>query len=422
MSVNFEPSPQFQHILDEALSLDLSDLKRSGCVKILPRRSADDVSVVMVMPRLGFLKDSSDQVIKRMMLLLFLEMDAIADGPYVMIYAHTPMSILSQQTVIYRYYTKLPFSYRKNMKMLYILRPQYAVKAFFEFAKVFLSEKFYRKLVLVGSLVSFERLVPSSVLSLPTELHALEDRDCSLLPQSPISTIAESFVPQLGTTYILHQCITFLRKSGALTRKGIFRIAGDDALLTMAKTRLQTKYCWRASSVQILALLIAAGASGGSGGRPYTPISVPKFIKIGEAILARDTELKNVLFSNSGKGLDSGSSLGSESNESNEEAISTVYFNDIDTVGQIIKFIIREVPEPIVTLQAYQHIEALVKARKQAMAGAEPSDGTDMTLMRDIIAALKAELPISHMETFNFILRYALNIIAILLFRCKSVS
>lgn len=131
-----------------------------------------------MIPGLGLKVNEKPEVTFRLMLLLFIrKAHEIVGSAYAVVYAHTSIDFINQYPLIYKFYSILPHSYKKNLQRMYILHPNTGIKMFFEFARVFLSKKFYSKLVLLDSILDFQRIIPPTRLSFPLKFYRREDED-----------------------------------------------------------------------------------------------------------------------------------------------------------------------------------------------------------------------------------------------------
>jgi hypothetical protein len=241
----------YKLLLDQIKITDFSDLERSGCVTITNYPSTTKIPLIVFLPRLGMNaishlnsmenKSSNDSIIIQKVLLYFIKNthDVMLAGRYVLVYGHTPLAILSQQTMIFKYYKLLPRPYKKNLQNLVILHPQFGIKMVFEFAKVFLSDKFYQKLILVNSIQELQSMVSPDDLTFPYKFIKLEDEYFDCKYSGSIPALCDCYFPILGTTKLLCDCINYLRNHGGFKHVGIFRISGDENILNLAKIRMQ---------------------------------------------------------------------------------------------------------------------------------------------------------------------------------------
>src|SRR5690606_9510018 len=64
--------------------------------------------------------------------------------------------------------------YKKNLQQLFILHGGMTMKLFFEFARMFISEKFYRKLQFLNNVEELYGVIPPTNLELPDEVMEYE--------------------------------------------------------------------------------------------------------------------------------------------------------------------------------------------------------------------------------------------------------
>jgi hypothetical protein len=112
------------------------------------------------------------------------------------------------------------------MKRLFILHHQLNldVSSFFSLTKnaiYDISPSFYKKIVLVSSIAHLQGMIAPSIIPFSHKLHRMDDQilgftfktDKSNQPPSieQFPSLQETFVPFLGTTYLLFSCVKFLR-------------------------------------------------------------------------------------------------------------------------------------------------------------------------------------------------------------------
>jgi hypothetical protein len=228
----------YLHHLKQAQDADLSFVENSGCVT--QGRSESGYPVLAFFPSIGFgFRDKSEELLRQMLLLFIKTADAVVSQPYSIVYAHASVSWANQQPVIYDYYKILPRKYKKNLLKIYVMHPQSSVKMFFELTKMFLSPKFYDKLQFVETVAEFQTIIPPTSIQLPYSFMQAEDDSRGLKPSGVVVPLLVDFDPNAGTTSIMYRCVKFLREHEGLSRKGLFRIPGNETLLSLVRTRLQ---------------------------------------------------------------------------------------------------------------------------------------------------------------------------------------
>lgn len=240
-----EDTEGYQNSLREAKESDLSDVERSGCIKL--GSDLDGDAVIFFMPRLAINdiqrldKSQDENSIMRRVLLLFIKLvDELVHHPYSIVYCHLPISILGQHSLITQYYNTMPKRYKKHVKHIYVVRPTMSMKLFFEFTRIFVSGKFYAKLKYLSSLAALQCILPLSLLSYSMAVYRWDDEFSYLTysPNVPIARLSDSFCPLLSAPCLVYRCVEYLRIV-AMKHVGLFRVAGDQMVLMMAKARLQ---------------------------------------------------------------------------------------------------------------------------------------------------------------------------------------
>lgn len=324
----------FKDHLKEALETDLSDIERTGCVS--HGRDLKNNHIVIMIPSLGFKNNEKPEHIFRKMLLLFIrKANEMVGDAYSIVYAHTSIDIINQYPLIYKFYSILPRTYKKNLQKMYIIHPNYGIKMFFEFARVFLSHKFYSKLCLLESIFEFQKIIPPTIIALPLKFLRKEDEDNEIRYHGLMAPLSESFDPSIGTTKIMEVCTAFIKLHGGLRQCGIFRVPGDEGELSLAKVRLQYS---------------------NFGGGSHIMLSENKdYILVGdlEGLMKNKTGSGTPLFEGKKK-TDLGSSELIEISHAIDIPSSIVIIRNINTVAQIFKMSIRDLPESLVPNYTYQ--------------------------------------------------------------------
>lgn len=236
-----ELSDEYQTLLAEANATDFSDLERSQVLQTGLNSSGDHVLIFL--PKLGFhvSRDSNSQL-RKMLLFFIKKAHHIVSHPYIFVYDHMQFSIFTQHPVIFRMYSMLPREYKKNISKLYVVHPTFLIRMFFEQGvKHFVSQKFYEKLSFLDSVLDLQPLIMPLGGSLPTAFLKRGDGKTtppkSQFDPTHMPPLAASFNPDLGTTVIIHQCTTYLSAEDRLKTKGLFRLAGDQAVLDLVRVR-----------------------------------------------------------------------------------------------------------------------------------------------------------------------------------------
>eukprot|EP01038_Epipyxis_sp_PR26KG_P009175 gene9175-12373_t len=369
----------FNEHLREANELDLSELEQSGSIS----QGVDQNNnvVIVVIPRLGYRSDEKSETIFRNTLLLFIrKTNEIVGHPYSIVYAHTSIDLINQYPLIYKFYSILPRSYKKNLLKMYIIHPNVAIRMFFEFARVFLSAKFYNKLVLSDNILDFQKLIPPTQLALPLKFLRKEDEDRGLKYHGNMASLSSSFDPSIGTTRLIEMCIEFLRVNG-LRRVGLFRIAGDEGELTSSKIRLQ--YLHR-------------------DGKEYTSrISLSnkaEFILIGDLDSINSNQNKRLSTLITQHNSKQKATKNEEENDlPDETSTSVLLISDVDSIAQILKMSIRDLSEPLVSDSIYRKLIQVMK--KYESTGFGEDWGCE-------ICTILAELPKENLSTLSYIVRF----------------
>ncbi|KAJ1443997.1 Rho GTPase activation protein [Ochromonadaceae sp. CCMP2298] len=377
----------FYAYLKEAQSTDLTDIERTGCVVI--GNDMKNNPVIVLIPVLGVNSGEKLDVSYRKMLLLFIrKANELVGTTYSVLYAHTNVDIINQYPLIYKFYAVLPRAYKKNLHKMYVIHPNVAIRMFFEFARVFLSHKFYSKLVLLESVLDFQRVIPPTQMQLPSKFLKKEDEIRGLKFHGTMAELADSFVASLGTSFLMHTCAQFLRENGGLQTKGLFRISGDEAEATLAKVRLQ--YGGRKSTAYT---------------ERITPSANRNSLLIGDLSLLTTRPLTLDRKPPADLRLKQGAAPSSatagvlrEEARPDESPNSVVVLSSVHTVAHLFKASIGTLARPLVSHECYT---AMIDTTRRC----EASGGLNQQWERNIATAI-AQLPHEHISTLVYAIQF----------------
>lgn len=240
-SVIDDDNLDFMTYMQEAQNTDLSAIERTGCLNV--GRDLKNNPLIIMIPSMALhLSDKPEVMFRKMLLLFLVKANEMVGTAYSVVYAHTTYDVMSQYPLIYRFYSVLPRSYKKNIQKMYIIHPNVGIRMFFEFARIFLSQKFYSKLSQFESILDFQRVIPPTLVHLPLKFLRKEDEDRGLKYFNKMPPLQRSFEPLIGSTKCLEVCMEYLRHHQGIKQTGIFRIPGDEGELQLAKVRLQYAY------------------------------------------------------------------------------------------------------------------------------------------------------------------------------------
>ena len=199
-----DTNPEYELLLREAESTDLRDLERTNCVTT--GEDPDGNLILLFIPRLGFegttIDFSSETQKMRKMLLLFIKIaEPLLKGDYTIVYGHSQFSILNQYNLLYGFYVKLPRKYKKNLKQMIIVFPNFSLRLALDFVRIFriVKGKSFSKLVFVEDIVNMQKLVPPSSLALPPVFLHWEDMAKGLNHlKGNLPSLTAIFDPELG--------------------------------------------------------------------------------------------------------------------------------------------------------------------------------------------------------------------------------
>ena len=345
-------SKDFYSYLKESQQTDLTDIERTGC--ITTGRDLKRNPVIVLIPTLGMSTAEKIEVSFRKMLLLFIrKANDIIGSNYSVVYAHTNIDIINQYPLIYKFYSVLPRAYKKNLTKMYVIHPNMGLKMFFEFARVFLSHKFYSKLVLLDNILDFQKLIPPTQLVLPLKFLRKEDEMKGYKYYSKMASLKDTFDPSIGTTRLMHICTTFIKLHGGLLQKGLFRLAGDAGEINLAKVRLQYAFQFGDYTDRIILsenqdYILIGDITSLQTTRPLTL----------DRKTSGDKRLKYKPYNISNQNIEHSSTSGNIPNTTeevlpDEQPMSIIVLHDINTIAQIFKLSIGSLPEALVSYSIY---------------------------------------------------------------------
>jgi hypothetical protein len=274
----------------------------------------------------------------------------MVDSRYTVVYAHTDVDIISQYPLIYKFYSVLPRAYKKNLSKMYVVHPNMGLKMFFEFARVFLSHKFYSKLTLLNSILDLQKIIPPTLLPLPHKFLRKEDELRGVEFQGKLASLKAAFDQSIGTTPLIDTCATYMRAHGGLQQKGIFRVAADATQLAMAKVRLQ--YAHRRGSVSDSRVALTEGDAemliGDVAGMHVLP--------------AQSSELKPSGKIDSVSEAISAEVAAAAAGQLEETPMSVLLVKDVHTVAHVLSAGVGYLPEALVPGDVYA---ALIECTKE---------------------------------------------------------
>ena len=176
-----------------------------------------------------------------------------------------------------------------------------------------------------------------------------------------------SFNPALGTTDLIHQCVTFLLDENRLQTKGLFRLAGDQAVLDLAHTRLFGRF------------------------------DLPPTVVIGsEAYLAQFCHPSPLLpLSTTATATTSGSKKGTVA-AAGGAPYSTLVVTAVHTVTSILGSSLRHLPGSLIVSDVHNSLLELTR---------ELEHGLDLEEWHSSVTPLLNSMPESHIKTLQHLLR-----------------
>ena len=374
----YDKDHPYSELLARAKEEAFDDLERTQC--IVAGSTNDDTPVLVFIPRLGFEKlncmssEDKDRTLKRMLLLFIRTADEIVRRRYILVFAHTALSIMSQQPLVYKYYKMLPRSYKKNVRKLIVLHPTFLIRSFFEVGvRWFVSAKFYRKLFFLDTSVEVQEIVNPYGTVLPAGLLKYEVADKVTSGKAKAEAAGDnkfsapldkSFDPTLGTTDFLYRCKRFLISSGALTHHGLFRVPGDGDVADVIRDRL-----------------LATTKS---------PHAIDTVVFPSD----KDIDEEDEEGEKQGRGRGEGEKEGRKGK--GDPALAVLVIEDTDAAASALKAALRYLPVPVITYDVYEALISATRSSSQTTTG-DWDDSVDEILRR---------MPKAHQDTLHHMLGF----------------
>eukprot|EP01104_Vermistella_antarctica_P016260 TRINITY_DN5516_c3_g1_i1.p1 TRINITY_DN5516_c3_g1~~TRINITY_DN5516_c3_g1_i1.p1 ORF type:complete len:654 (+),score=153.37 TRINITY_DN5516_c3_g1_i1:208-2169(+) len=156
-------------------------------------------------------------------------MDKIVSSDYVLVFCNTAASSSNRPAFAWlrKVYAMFNRKYKKNLKKLFIVHPNFWVKMSVKLFKPFVSEKFWKKLAYIEEIPELYRLIGTR-LTLPDLV--LKHRSSSVKARPlygiPLAEAVELNVfTSSGLPIVVEKCTEFLLES-AIDVEGIFRVSG----------------------------------------------------------------------------------------------------------------------------------------------------------------------------------------------------
>jgi hypothetical protein len=427
---------EYSSLLQEANSSSYPELENSQCLQIGYDHLTTQ-TIILFIPELALHKPhpsspastpSISLQIHRLVLYFLKVVQHIVLSKYILIYAHTPLSILSQHTLIQQFHKILPISHRKNLSKLVILHPTFIIKFFFETAGMwFLSKKFYRKLSFYDSIHEFQLQCPSYAIHFPSHFHRNEDQLLGFKLPETLPALRNSFVKSLGTTKFMFLCVSYLREVKGYKSKGFFRLAGDRVMEELVKTRLAAlPNHWESYIVigdaqqegkrqnppkeQEWEVVPASGRDlKESSEENSSPIashhsrssSATKFPPVNSrqpaAAHQRSSSLPPFPINFSTPAAASSPPLPIPNPPVLISPLSKIYITDINSIGGALKMSVRDLPEPLIS---YSHYDYLTTITRQMESGK-----LERRIWEEQVNQAIGSLPPENCATLNFLLK-----------------
>eukprot|EP00742_Colponemidia_sp_Colp-10_P009102 GILJ01009901.1.p1 GENE.GILJ01009901.1~~GILJ01009901.1.p1 ORF type:complete len:451 (+),score=65.41 GILJ01009901.1:479-1831(+) len=148
--VQCDPETVYERLLEAARREPLSDIAALQIIDVKSRDSLQRPVVIVSASALNQVKIDLD----RFLLYLVLQLDGMVEQDYVVLYIHGPLLSSNRPDLLWikRVYNLFNRKYKKNLKALYVVRPNFWLKTVMLMLRPFLSSKFWRKVTYLEQL------------------------------------------------------------------------------------------------------------------------------------------------------------------------------------------------------------------------------------------------------------------------------
>ncbi len=401
VELQYEQDDPYTELLDEANKREFTELENSHCITV--GEDAEGLPVIVFVPRLGFEYTNctndreKDHHLKRMLLLFIKKADRIVSQRYTLVYAHTSLSILSQQPLVYKYYKMLPRAYKKNVHKVFVLHPTFLIKTFFEMGvRWFVKEKFFKKLNFVKSLAELQCKLPPRCTVMSPSLLLYEHMDnCgkSSPGTSPVISTSENsleygslfdlFDSAVKTIPLVYECMLYLKEMNAYSMQGIFRLSMDESVRVLLKDRL--------SRCAVDKILI--GKKGECAGREALGLSI---IDQSEGTTGTSSSLRESTDSSSSSRFTWTSKPSEKEAADTSDEIPILVVEGVHNVAGTLKTCFAMLTEPLFTFGVYDALIASTKLYLQSK---------DVNKWDKTVDNAVGTMPLAHIHTLRTLLR-----------------
>jgi Rho GTPase-activating protein 1 len=230
-SANLVDDKAYQKLLEKAKTGEYQDLE---AMQILTVRGKDnDGRPIVVLTEERIRKEDLERVI----LFIILKLDKVVEQDYVMIWCVNNSA--NQQrpgfSWLLNVYRSLARKYKKNLKKFYLVHPTFMFKLIIKCFRPFVSEKFWKKLVMADRVQEIYKDIDKSKVPLPPSVLAYDfllrgANEPTIQPPvfaEPLDKVMKR-PDHVGHSIpiILEECFAYILQGDLVQTQGIFRISG----------------------------------------------------------------------------------------------------------------------------------------------------------------------------------------------------
>lgn len=153
-------------------------------------------------------------------------MDKIVECDYTLIYIHRPNARTPSIGWLRKVYGIFTRKYKKNLKQLYIVNPNFWIRTACRIFKPFISSKFWQKLTFIDELQKLYKFISPHQLKLPIEVLSDSPNANRLFGASVEDAMKHPMNEGLEIPYIMESAIEAIHSDG-LDTVGLFRLPGN---------------------------------------------------------------------------------------------------------------------------------------------------------------------------------------------------
>ena len=237
------PSPEASH-MDEQMKRDIKgESEYQRYLEMSRSQNYEDMKALNMLYRCGIDKQGRPVIVfvacnipakkidpDRFLLFIISVMDKLADNDYTFVFVNTLATSDNRPTFKWmrKAYSILNRKYKKNLKALYIVHPQFWTKMIFRLFKPFISSKFWKKLTYIDRIGDLYQFIDRDQIDLPDKVmqYRPEVRSKPVFGAQLRYAVQQNIRTSSGLPLVVEQCIDYLYKH-ALDVEGIFRLSGN---------------------------------------------------------------------------------------------------------------------------------------------------------------------------------------------------